>query len=221
MIRLIVILSLAALTALAQERVITKDYLLNDSEIILMGLQNLEAEHTDINYRIWIEPDLVIEVGNDVTLILYMTNYDKKKGYGIENVERIRLDSDSWILLKHFDSLQLNNWKDAKKHQDGYVGSEIMDGHRVLIEFSSREKYRAFSLYGPLTDKSMNSHKTLELLNFIAHTVNPDEYRIKYYDKYSEANKKAKRRLKEITYYKQFLKKEIVKDIFPAMWGVF
>lgn len=220
--RLIIILSLISLTASAQERIITKDYIISDSEIISRMLHNLENEANDIIYRIWIEPDLIIEVGNNVILTLYITNYDKKKKQSfIDNVENIRLDINPKLLLNHFDSLKLDKCRDAKSRIDNKAVSVIHDGHRILIEFSSKEEYKVFSLYGPLTDKSQNSRKTLDLLNFISDSINPDMHRIEYYQRLSGTNKKAKRRLRDIIEYKDFFKKQINENIFPKMWGDF
>ncbi len=207
---------------MAQERIITKDYIISESEIVSRKLHNLENESDNIVYRIWIEPDLIIEVGDNITLTLYITNYDKKRKQSIvENVENISLDINPKLLLNHFDSLKLHKWKDAKSRVDNRAVSVIHDGHRILIEFSSIEEYRVFSLYGPLTDKSQNSRKTLDLLNFISDSTNPDIQRMVYYQRLSETNKKAKRRLRDIIEYKDFFKKQIDEKIFPKMWGDF
>ncbi|MFO0488414.1 MAG: hypothetical protein ACK5ZY_09105, partial [Cyclobacteriaceae bacterium] len=107
-----------------------------------------------------------------------------KKEYTIDNVKQIPTVVNSQTLLKYFESINLADWEDALnpgKDKDKLATGVIHDGHRVLIEFSTKEKYRSFSLYGPLTDHSEKSKRTLELINFLDEQINPDKMRIEYY----------------------------------------
>jgi hypothetical protein len=175
---------------------------------------NLENDSNELVYRIWIEPDLVIEVGQQVTITLSSEKYDKKKKeYVIGNVKKIKSDINSQTLLRHFDSLNLGEWKDAISSEGIRATGEINNGHRVLIEFSTKEKYRSFSLYGPLTDQSEKSKPTLELINFLDEQIDPDKMRIDYYGQMASTDKDAKRLCKSIAEYKEYYREQIDKKI--------
>lgn len=210
------------MTTLAQEKAITKDYRLNISEIDSRRLVNLEKDLRQEVYRIWIEPDLIIEVGQDVTLTLYSTRYEKKKRATIiENIEKAKSNIESKVLLSYFDSLDLPQWSDVIVVDGKKATGVIADGNRILIEFSTREKYRVFSLYGPLTDQSINSMRTLALINFIADNIDPDKLRIEYYGQLALTSKTAKRTLESIIRYKEYYNEKANKNYFPKMWGNF
>lgn len=216
---------LTSLTVTAQEKTITKDYRLLNKEFESRNLVNLENDSNKLVYRVWIEPDLIIEVGQLVTITLYSTNYDKKKKeYTIDNVRQIPTAINNQTLLKYFESINLAVWEDALnpgKDKGKLATGVIHDGHRVLIEFSTKEKYRSFSLYGPLTDQSEKSKRTLELINFLDEQINPDAMRIEYYCDEGSTDKDSRRLCKSIRGYKEYYREQIERKIFPKMWGYF
>lgn len=219
------VLALFSLIATAQDKVIEKHYKLSDKDVQSKNLTDLTGDSSKLVFRIWIEPDLIIEVGQQVSITLYSQNYSKtEKEYTIDNVKRIFTDIPAQNLLKYFDTIDLAEWDDALSpvmDSGGMAKGVIHDGHLVIIEFSTKEKYRSFSLYGPLTDQSTKSKKTLELINFLDEQINPDKMRLEYYCAMPSTDKKSKRLCKSIQEYKDYYKEQIDKKIFPKMWGTF
>jgi hypothetical protein len=155
-------------------------------------------------------------------LTLYSTRYDKKKRTTIiENIEKAKSNIENKVLLRYFDSLNLNKWSDAIEVDSIRATGVIADGNRILIEYSTREKYRVFGLYGPLTDQSTDSRRTLALINFIADSLNPDKLRMEYYHQLALTSKTAKRTLESIIRYKEYYKEKANSNFFPKMWGHF
>ena len=142
----------------------------------------------------------------------------------IDNIKQISADVNSQTLLDYFDSINLAEWADAlnpDKEKGKLATGVIHDGHRVLIEFSTKEKYRSFSLYGPLTDQSAKSNKTLELINFLDEQINLDKMRIEYYCDRDSTDKGSQRLCKSVKDYKEYYREQIERKIFPRMWGNF
>lgn len=191
-------------------------------ELASRQLANLERDSSKFFYRIWIEPDLIIEVSRKVVITLYVRDYNsRKKKFEILDVRKYEPDVPAKQLIAYFDSVAFSSWGDKPPIANLAAMGTINDGNRIIVEYSDKTVYKAFDFLGPITNQHGDSRlRVLSLINFLAESINPDEFREKYYQQMAE-NKTAMQRLKGIQEYPNYYRKQIEQGIFPKMWGDF
>jgi hypothetical protein len=215
---MVMLMLIFPLTGSGQPRKIIKDYPLPSIEFESRRLPDLEGDSVNTAYRIWLVPDLVIDLTTTVTLTLYSNEYNAADQRQITHVEKFTLDSvDTPEIVKHFSDLQLPHWDDViqiAKNEQGFAHPVMADEKRVILEYSDASMYRIFSLHEPMFDI-----KVMDLVNYLNTKIKPDQVRIRYYSELAQNDRKARRTLRSIKQYPLYAKEYIDKKIFPAMWG--
>lgn len=208
-------------TTFSQKK-IQEDYYLPTGKRSELQLSDLVKATNDITYRFWINPDLIIEVDDDVNLTLYTTSYDKiDKSYKWFNVEKYQLqDVNTEDLISYLDSINLSEWR----YNFRSATETISDGNRITIEHSTANSYRIFYLHEPMVKDLSLAQGTLELLNYLDSEINIDSIRLKYYQGLIESteskkvSRNAKNRIKRIEHYSKNYQKIWKKMNFPTMY---